>query len=203
MLPYLRPPIINMRALVGDDIAAARTVELGLMELGSLVRQMQADLALFDFAMSNLAAQEKDEVPDEVSIEWLGLAARDGASAVFKFAEDMAAITIAMNRCPMLLSLVDHTQRRAASKAFGTYFPDFAGIRHSGQHGAAELYGAGKGDKHLLQDGALFINNLFNRRLETSFLGRLVSYELDTRTLDRLGEVRDLYWKAFAKAALY
>jgi hypothetical protein len=92
--------------------------------------------------------------------------------------------------------LVDHKQKREATKAFNTNFSGFAGVRHGVQH-YAKLYGSPESFASHAAGEINYVNHLEGRIVKTVFEGEHVSLEISEDTLLKLQEVRDLYWHAY------
>lgn len=195
----MRPlaPSLNLDSLPVGEHQRAHFIEDLLYKLDSHCYELEAAILLFEHA-GELIAGGLDRSRSFLLGRWEFIAARDAVSTVYKASEDITALGENINRCPQLLTLLDAQQKRAATKAFKKHFPDFEGVRH-GAHHSGKLYGTPERLAEHASGPIVMINNLFGSRLQTAFNGRQVSFDVSRASLEKLVEVRDLYWGAFAR----
>ncbi len=188
------PPLLPIHALPENEREHASFVGQNLNDLSSLCGDLEAAIALFQLNQSG--ANPADQGIGRLKFRWLFMAAREAASATYRFSEAIQALGKNLNKCPTLLGMVDPVAKRAAAKKFDEHFPGVAGVRHSGQH-ASRLYGTPEDKaKHAIGRG-ISVNNIHNNTVRTTFEKRVVELELTAGTLAKLSEVRNLYWAIF------
>lgn len=174
-----------------------------LAELWSAVRQFKHALSLFDFC--------EREKPDEV--DWKLIAARDGAWSINNFGSAMQYFRAGFGGIPTLSGLIEHDALRAAQKQFETWFPDFPLMRHAlahvpestmNQHKRDENYYRGPfaSDGMIIEGTQTLImikNSLKGRTYQTTFSGRLLSYDVNDDTLKKLVQAKDLFFSGFKR----
>jgi hypothetical protein len=97
---------------------------------------------------------------------------------------------------PTLAHMIDHKAKRAATKKFSKYFPDFAGVRHSGQH-HAKLYGTPEKMAENVVGPVRITSAIIDHTLQGSFEKRDCRLDITANTLAMLEDVRDSYWGVF------
>jgi len=173
-----------------------------------------AAVALFD-SFQPLVRLQTEEEARNLLIEWLMIAARDGAMSIYHFGKVWQAIPALVKKCPVVDALVDPQDLRAVGRAFETGFPHWAAVRkgvaHSGdfakdrantdQHGiTGEIDLPGIKGENLR--GTYFSGSLLRRNFTASVDGKMVSYEVSGATVAKLADVRDAVWAIFEKVKL-
>ena len=167
-----------------------------LISLGSLCKEFQAALALFNFAQEADSCAAIPGMP--TGMYFLILTAHAAASVIYRFNETLGAASINLNKSPSVLNKIDMQAKRDATRLFKKHFPDFAGARHSGQH-EAKLFGThDNAMKHADQKGVIAYNNIAGNQLVTAYERKQIILEISEESLRKLCEVRDAYWAVFA-----
>ncbi|MFN3657147.1 MAG: hypothetical protein ACK4UO_07825 [Pseudolabrys sp.] len=172
-----------------------------LAELWSAVLQFNHALNLFDFC--------ERKRPDEYG--WKLIAARDGAWSIYNFGSIMQYFRAGFGTIPTLSRMIEHDSLRTAQKLFDSSFPDFPLIRHALAHVPESTMNQEKRDKNYYKgsftsDGMIvegdqtlimIKNSLKGRKYQTTFNGRLLSYELSEETLKKLIQAKDIFFSGF------
>jgi hypothetical protein len=161
----------------------------------------------FSFAASRMHLDKKGggatSVPEvETTVEWMTMAARDGALTIYHFGNTLEAIRRALPSCPTINSGVDHQILRSASKYFRKEFPRYEAIRHVVSHAADFTATQADREVHTHKGGPIkagkgsieyskgmdrfFSDNLANRTYFVSYEGKAHSYEIDHETAGKL-----------------
>ncbi len=188
------PPRLPFRKLPDAEQGHAHFVWLLLQNLGSRCKEFESALALFDFCLEPIVRDDYEEAKRRSG--WMHIAAQAAASTIYLFDEDIEFLGKNLARCPTLRSMIDPTARRIATKKISQYFPDFAGVRHSGQH-YAKLYGTPEGMAKHIAGPIVVIGAIVNRTLQTTFKKMTIELDITPESLTKLKEVRDLYWGVF------
>lgn len=174
-----------------------------LGDLNSYVRDFGAALDLFDMCIARAMALEKGGLPEhslrkekDKTRRWKFMAARDGAMTVFHFGKTLQAINDQVFPCGPILSLINENALRQAAKQFGKDHPRFEAVRHSIAHLAEFKANAAIMQEHA--EGHIFLQErLDGRKFQFTFEGKIVEYELDYATIQKLEEVKLLAFSAF------
>lgn len=167
-----------------------------LSDLDLRCQELHAAVALFDMGDKKARIEGVSSEDFGLAVQWIFMAVRETAAAIYKFDEDMSMLGANINRCPTLLSKIDSVAKREATARFKTNFPNTKALRDSCQHGGTLNGSPEKLAEHT--DGRLFqMNNIVNNTYMTTFRKKHVHLEISLATHAELKEVRDLYWAVF------
>lgn len=191
-------PRIPVRDLPSAEWDAAEFVEHHLYHLGQRCEELAADVALFDFSRAEMTGSRSRENSQHRRLmqDWTFIAARDAASSLYRFEEDMEQLGANLNACPSLLAMIDSVAKRKATRAFAKSFPGFDALRHSSQH-PAKIYATASDLRKHAPATVKVINSLVGARYETDFNGNRVGLDLTQGTVAKLQAVKELYWAVF------
>ncbi|HXC54042.1 MAG TPA: hypothetical protein VNU97_01985 [Rhizomicrobium sp.] len=191
------PLYLPINKLPKEEMEHAKFVRRLLMSLDVRCAEFESALALFDFCREH-ARVDKDDISPlrQRALRWIHIAGQAAATVVFLFHEDMTFIGKNLNLSPTLNKMLDHTDKRAATRKFSQYFPGFAGVRHSGQHNA-KLYGSAEGMAEHASGPNLIVSSINGRTLGTTFRKTQATLDITFETHAKLIEVRNLYWAVF------
>jgi hypothetical protein len=154
--------------------------------------------------------QKLDLATDTLS-GWQKMAARDGALTIYHFGKTIDAIWQSLPSCPALMTLVNESALRQASKEFRTNFPRYEAIRHVIGHTAEFSATPAQKEAHSIKGpwesphvkifgGARtqFSGNLYDRTYYVTFEGEVHGYEISMTTGDRLRDTKAKIHNSFA-----
>jgi len=208
MISIVLAPRIPFGKIPDNEHIHADSIQWLLFSIGHRCEDFSAAIQLFDRCFAYVGETRRPsgnrlQNPEEFNLQgrWMHIAVREAAAIIYRFNEDMESIGKNLGHCPTLRALLDMKSKREATRAFSKQFPNWEGIRHSGQHWA-KLYGTPEGlASHVIPgDRTILVNSLLDRRYETTFEGKKIGMELTQDTLAKLRHVRDLYWLAFIPA---
>ena len=197
------PPPLRLLKVPEEERRAVNAIDLALITVYSSTRNFAAAVDLF----STTRAQKTSGNPIR-SVEWMMIAARDGAMSIFHFGDVIQRINKQFGTCPTLAAHIDRSQMKAANKALRTHFPQFEKIRHAVGHtgefnmtggtvvqgpavvGGIHIGGRGVVNDHL--NGDVFHGVIDNEP---------VSYAVNATTLANMIEVAKTVYSVFAPAA--
>jgi hypothetical protein len=193
----VRAPRIPFRDLPESEQDRADHISILLQNLDSRCEDLEAAVALFKYSKPSVERIGKRS-PSTVSKHraWMHIAARDAASTIYKFSEDLDFIGHNLQKCPTLVTMIDRIARRAATRKFSQNFPGFRGVRH-GSHHHAKLYGTPEGLARHKAGRIVVMEGLLDDTLQTTFEKKIVELPINNSSVAKLKEVRDLYWSAF------
>lgn len=191
------PPEIPLDALPRKEREHAEFVGYHLFYLGKRCEELAAAIMLFDFVVGRGIKRATPEgIPRRVRREWVFIAAREAATAVYRFKEDMEWLAHNLDNCPALQKMIDAGARRAATRLFSGLFPEHDALRHSSQH-MAKIYGTPERKKRHEGKPFLLLNNLTGDAYQTDLNGKTVTLRINEATLKKLNRVKEAYWDAF------
>jgi hypothetical protein len=196
-------PYFNFLILPKDEQVRAIDHMSYLSELWTAVRQFDHATRLFDFC--------DREKPDET--EWKMIAAKDGVWSISNLGFAMQYFRAGVGAVPTLNNLIDHLALRRSQKLFDSWFPNFPLMRHALAHVPESTMDDESRKKNYYQgpfvsdgmivDGAktqiMIKNSLKGRVYQTTFSGRLLTYEVSDATLEKLVRVKDMFFAGFQR----
>ena len=126
------PMLIGLGVEDKAEQGHVHTLSQAMFSLGGLVDTFAADLRLFQFASTEVAALStiidysctRDDARQMFG-RWAVIAARDGAMTIYNFSASIAACRSAVSQCQTLLRFVDFSTLRWVESRFEYYFPYF------------------------------------------------------------------------------
>jgi hypothetical protein len=198
-MPTLGPKL-PLEKLPQSEIRHAQAIERVLWNMGHRCADLEAALELFenclDYVKRNpkVGGKQRDYWMRE---HWAHMAAREAASIIYMFGEDMKAAEDNFADCPKLRGHVDIKEKKAATKAFSKHFSDWLSLRHTGQH-QGKFYGTPEGmSEHAAPGSPFLINRVMDHAIVSVFKKKVVAVEFTEDSILKLREVRDLYWGIF------
>lgn len=185
--------------------ASARSLDYTLGRLGSFVRDFEQCVHLLNCSRKYAALHR----------EWSGIAARYGAILIFNVHEAIKSIRgTYLKSCPTLREKHDARSLRRAAKQLAAGFKEFEPLRHSVAHaglaghqehhvhlhGSYDLGGATISGSPTEGEGMIVGTIIAGARVTTAWEGRMVSYDLDRSSSDKLIRVETLCYAAFKGA---
>jgi hypothetical protein len=189
---------INVRKLPEGERQHALFIDRLLNRLPWRCEEFEAAVELFEFSHSPHVPSTKVG-PHGVGFFWTFIAAREAASALYRFSEDMKSIGANLNSCRTLAASIDARTKREATRRFSQHFPGYAAIRHVGQH---QLYGTPKDFAEHSGGNVLSTGNISRNVYQVMFEKREFKLEISAASLAKMREVCDLYRKAFEPALI-
>jgi hypothetical protein len=120
----------------GDESTNVFVVNLSLSGMGKYIEQFRQALNLFDYCLIQNSLFPNGS---PMFMSWLGLAAREGAMAIYHFRRAMLAANNVSKASPIIGPHLDNAALKAAHSKFEKEFPDWSNIRDGISH-AAELF---------------------------------------------------------------
>lgn len=191
------PPIIEVDALPENDRAVAHLIQTHLFGLIGFAREFSTDLQLFRFAIENKY------------FKWRLIAARDAGMQLYHFGSSLEAINhLVRTACPSVAVTTDLAMLAVAGAKFRDANPRYEAVRHIIGHTADFMASPKNIDEHRKNDGfkddqinvagPLFAGgNLHNDVFKGTFAGKMVSFEMNEKTLTVLQEVTQDTYLAF------
>lgn len=196
-----------------EEREAASLIASNLADLEIFISNFQGAVRLFDFCEMHLSRLPNDAPPNvrQDLTAWQFIACRDGAMSIFHLACTLEAC-LDLRGARTWRERLDAPNLRIARRLFGARFPHYRNIRHAVAH-AGEMFSTTESIKrHAIQGrhefsgmrvialgGARIIvrNSLMFRQYSTTFLGKLLSYEMSGRSLDHLIDITARVYEAF------
>ena len=180
----------------------ARFIDRLLLDMGRRCEDLKATVLLFDDCRKFLNDKTNMALRGEefqIKTYWLGMAARESATTIFRFNEAMGKASNNLGQCPTLKKLVDHKEIRNARKAINRYFPNMEALRHTAQH-AADIFGSPESFAKHAAGPENFMNHIDGYTIKTFYQKKHVSWDVTDDVVYQLREVRDLYWAGYIAA---
>jgi hypothetical protein len=200
--PTYLSPRLPIGKLPQTEHDHARFIDTLLHDLGRRRADFEAALHLFESCttfLENANNRILNEEEYRLRWHWRSFAIREAVATIYRVDEDLDCANKNLNKCQVLVTLVDHDLKRAARRAFKTSFPGVDGIRHGIQH-FAKLYGTPEAFAQHAASEINYVNHLEGRTVRTVYEGKDAFLELSEESLSKLTEVRDLYWGAYFAA---
>lgn len=145
---------------------------------------------------------------------WARIAARDGALQIYHLGAVISAVKGALHNAPTLLSLVDKSETRTASKLLESYFPNYELIRDAVAHSIFEVApDSERRQKHAVDHpvdipgliysdakGLIIGDSLNGDNYVVTFEKRIATYEINNASLAKLQSVLKHFLDAFEPA---
>jgi hypothetical protein len=213
---YSRPPTIETESLPSEEgLIVSWNLRNSLVRLFVHARDFEAALGLFDFANEHLTSPTLSNEQASMLKEWVRLAGRDGAMSIYHFGMTLRATQKLIFRdCPVLSSRLGNAKSkfRTVNKSFNRTFPRWEKLRQAVAHAAENFSDPDERPKHFVagplsieglprQGGAetkiALYNVIAGRQFVYTFEKQVCSYQLSKESLNRLGEIRDMYYFIF------
>lgn len=108
-----------------DEVERIQTLESNLRAVRSYCERVVADVALFEFCLTNPGAHLRD---------WLFLAGRDGAMSLRNYRDALSTVRGLIGLCPSIAPSIDVKALKLAEGEFSERFPRVEKLRHAVAH---------------------------------------------------------------------
>jgi hypothetical protein len=199
------PPIFKLELLPEQERDPAWLLQNLVGRLAAYVRAFQTAIGLFDHA----DALAKTNMSDDRYCHWRHIAARDGAMTIYHFGCVLLNGS-SMAACPSLQKLIVPSPMRTARQRFKSKFPNANDIRNVVAHDAEVFDSPKKIGQHALGDNRVgqrvsktksprlaIQNSLLDRSLQTTYEGRIISYDLSVETSHLLSDITAQFYSGF------
>jgi hypothetical protein len=198
----------------------ARALENNLHNLDRFCQRLETNLSLYDFCDIQCAAI-KAAIPKICDrpveyfrfIGWQEIAGRDGAQAIWEFANSIHLARANLDQCEVLNSMVVRRDLEGETSQFHRSFPKAEAIRTSVAHPSRMHGTAFQIDKNAftgeysahgiaIAGGAVktLIEGMFGRSTVVTIGGEILEYELSQESLDKLNRSRLSFQSLFKLA---
>lgn len=186
------------------ELRAISVLNRSLARLDYYAKRFEATLGLFDWCQDQrgtIPPKERRGADAARFRRWQSIAGRDGAMTIFHFGKTMEGINAARRQLPEIFATIDRAQQKRAGRLFNQYFPQYIALRQAVAHAGELAVGIESYQANALP-GQGWISDIFGEKqaFTMTFGGRLVSYELNSMTLENLNEVKREYYAAFSSA---
>ena len=182
-------------------------------EIWDAVLAFNSALALFNFCNDQAPRYfAQDQKLLQQLNNWKLIAARDGIWSIYNLGETIQYANPNVIKLPAFNTWVDYDKLRLARRKFRAWFPDYISIRHALGHISETTKNTQERDKNYYKgpfksngmivpgnDTMIMIKNSLNgNSFQTTFKGRLLSYEISEQTLKKLVMVKDEFFSGFS-----
>jgi hypothetical protein len=196
----MKAPTISLSALPEAERSSARSIAHTLRQLNSFTETFEQCVALFEFCFANRHSQPPSR--------WHTIAAEHGAITLFNFSEALISIRADyFHSCPSLRAVVDFRRLRTAYRLFGSNFSDFVNLRHAIAHAGLRghqkhhVFGTivfgGVRASSSPTEGMIIGTILHGDKFHTAWEGKMVSYEVNRASAQKLYRVLTLCYESF------
>jgi len=196
-------PMFRLEMLPEEECQSAWNLQNSIGRLSSYVAAFEAAVALYDHTLALL----KTDRSNRQYWRWCHIAAREGAMTVYHFG-CVLLNGCSFKPCPSLGSLVSASHMKLARKRFAAKFPNATALRNIIAHDAEAYDTEEKRGIHALRSkgatatkgtGLVIHSGLVDRSFQTTFEGRIISYDLDEKTLRFLQEITIQFYQSLER----
>jgi hypothetical protein len=215
---------IALRALPAEERERGNRLHNLLMELSSIVDELNSSVALFDHVRTvSVQLRESGKAdrnnPDlarsyNIARKWPSIAARDASMAVWHFGEAMRYTKVLLKKSPTLDSLTNWPAIKGATKAYSEYFARGERIEHlrnaishkteinefpevHATKGNADIPGI----KMTGNASLIVVGSLHNSTFIYTWKGKARKLDITMDTVGKLAQVRDLLYSGLVEMA--